>query len=87
MGSKKKLYHIMFLPVVGNFDHDFIFNVGIMLLFLGIYIWHSRREHNHTDELLSEVKKIREKLDKDFGDDDGFPGGKLHPHDGGTHIH
>ncbi|MDO8504354.1 MAG: hypothetical protein Q7S36_00675 [Candidatus Liptonbacteria bacterium] len=88
MENNKKLYHIMFLPIVGDLDHDFVFNAIIMVIFFGLYIWYSRREHKHTDELLSEVKKIREKIDKYFGDEDSGPhGGKSHSHGGEMHVH
>ncbi len=60
----KKNYHIMFLPVVGEVDKSLIFNVITVLIFLGFYLWHTHHDHKHNEELLDEVKKIREEIEK-----------------------
>lgn len=60
--DEQKMYHIMFLPVVSGLDHDFVLNVLTMIVFLGLYLWHTSHDHAHNKELLSEVKKIREEL-------------------------
>ena len=62
--QRDRFYHIMFLPIVGEVDKSLIFNVITVLIFLGIYFWHTHHDHKHNKELLDEVKKIREKLEK-----------------------
>lgn len=57
-----RLYHIMFLPLFGEMDSGFVLNLITIVVFFGIYLWHTKHDHKHNEELLDEVKKIREKL-------------------------
>ena len=60
----EKFYHVMILPVFGEVDGDFILNVITILAFSAIYLWHVKHDHKHNEELLEEVKKIREEITK-----------------------
>lgn len=59
---QQKMYHIMFLPAAAGFDHDFVFNALTIIIFFGLYLWHTLHDHAHNKELLEEVKKIRDEL-------------------------
>lgn len=59
-----RLYHIMFLPVFGDLDGGMFLNIITIAVFFGIYLWHTRHDHKHHKELLEEVKKIREEIEK-----------------------
>ena len=54
----------MFLPLFGKMNEGFLFNIITIVVFFGIYLWHTKHDHKHNKELLDEVKKIREELKK-----------------------
>lgn len=54
----------MFLPLFGDLDGAFVFNILTIAIFFGIYLWHTKHDHKHNKELLDEIKKIHEELKK-----------------------
>lgn len=58
-----KFYHIMFLPLFGEVSGEVLLNLLTIAIFFGVYAWHLKHDHKHNKELLSEVKKIREKIE------------------------
>ena len=71
MKIKNQFWHIMYLPAFGEVDEDLLINLMTIIIFLGIYIWHMRHDHSHRneqakreEELLKEVKEIKEEIKK-----------------------
>ncbi len=60
--NRDRLYHLLFLPLFGDTDAGFVFNIATVLIFIGLYVWHVRRDHRRSDQLIDEVKKLREEL-------------------------
>lgn len=69
--AKNQFWHIMFLPVLGEVEESLVLNLATVLVFIGIYLWHLRHDHAHRneqakrdEELLEEVKQIKEEVKK-----------------------
>lgn len=69
MKIENQFWHIMFLPVLGEVEESLLLNLATVVVFIGIYLWHLRHDHAHRDEqakrdeeLLREVKEIKEEM-------------------------